>query len=82
MVRVVILYFSFAIVRFDMIMHSNSTPKKFSRSRSFCYIGQRSLVNCQSTFSKDFFPETTGKISFKCHMQSPGKKGKDFLYLV
>ena len=32
-----------------------------------------SVVHLTSTSSKDFFSETTGPISFKFHMQPPGK---------
>ena len=33
-------------------------------------------VSCLSTFSKGFFSETTGLISFKFHMQPSSKGGK------
>ena len=46
--------FSAAMVLYDMKMLSNSTTKKFYRSRSFGDLGQRLLVSCLYTFSKDF----------------------------
>ena len=73
---------SVAIVLFDMKMHSNSVPKKFLRSRSFGDLGQRSLVICLSTFSKDFSSETTRLISIKFHMQSLDRGGKESLYIL
>ena len=45
-------------------------------SRSFYYLGQRSLIGNLSTFSKDFSTKNTGPISFKSHMHPPGKMGK------
>ena len=72
---------SVAVVLFDMKMHSSSVSKKFYRSRSFGDLGQRSLVICQSTFSKDFSSETTNLISIKFHMQSLDRGGKESLYI-
>ena len=57
-------------------MHSNSTPKIIYRLRSFGDLGQRLLVSCLSTFSKDISSETTGPISFKFPMQPSGIGGK------
>ena len=59
---------------FDIKMHSNSTHKKFYRSRSLNDLGQGSLVSCLSTFSKDFSSETAGSVSIKFHMQPPGNR--------
>ena len=42
-------------------------------------LGQRSLVSCLSTFSKDFSSEFTGPVSVKFNMQLPGKTGKIYL---
>ena len=61
---------SVAIVLFDMKTHSNSVP-----------CGQRSLVICLSTFSKDFSFETTRLISVKFYMQSLDREGKESLYI-
>ena len=49
---------------------------KFWGSRSFGNLGHRSHVNCLSTFSKGYFSETTGPISFRFHMQPSSKGGK------
>ena len=68
---------------FDMKMHSNATPKKFYRSRSLSDLGQRSLVSCLSTVSKDFSSEATMSISVTFHMQPPGNGGKKvYIYMV
>ena len=39
-------------------------------------IGWSIVCRPSSTFSKDFFSETTGPVSFKFHVQPPGKGGK------
>ena len=43
--------------------------------------GQRSLVICLSTFSKEFDSETTRLILIKFHMQSLDRGGKESLYI-
>ena len=37
------------------------------------YLAQMSVVNCLSTFTKNFSSESTRPISFKVHMQPSGK---------
>ena len=59
-----------------MKVHSDSTPKKFYRSRLIGDLGQRSLAICLSTFSKAFSSEATWAISIKFHMQPSGSRGK------
>ena len=71
------MHFLIAIVLFDTIEHSNTTTLKFWRSKSFGELGLRSHVSCLLTFSKDFIIETDEPISFKFHMQPPGKGGKE-----
>ena len=41
-----------------------------------------SAVRLSSTFSKDFFSETTGPISYKFHMQPQAKVERKFIYFV
>ena len=60
-----------------MKMHSNTTTKKFYRSKSVGDRGQRPVISWLSTFSKDFSSETTGPISFKFQLQPLGKGGKN-----
>ena len=73
--------FSVAILLFDMKMHSDSTTKKFYRSRSFGDLVQRSLISCLSTFSKDFSTDTNGLyLNFICSPQA--KEERRFIYLV
>ena len=59
MEKVETVYCLVAVVLFDTIMHSVSTPMKFERSRLF---GQRSHVSFVSIFSKGFSSETTEPI--------------------
>ena len=73
MEKVAKVTFSVSVMLYDMNMHSNSTPKKFYRSRSLS--DQTPLVSCLSTFSKDF-SETAGPISIKFHKQPPGDRRK------
>ena len=68
--------FYVAVRLFDMKVHSNSTPKKFYRSGSLVGLGQRSLVSCLSTFSREFSSETYRPIAIKLHIQPPGNRGK------
>ena len=70
------MHFLVAIVLFNTKMHQNLAPKGFTRSRSFGDLGKSSHVSCLSKFSKGFFSETTGTISFKFPMLPPGKGGK------
>ena len=51
-------------------------------SRSYSDLGQKSLVCCLSTFSKDFSSETTRPISAKFHLQPAGKEGNKVYILV
>ena len=52
-----------------MKMHSNSTLKKFYMSMSIGDLGERSLVSCLSTFSKEFSSDATGFIFIKFPIQ-------------
>ena len=74
--------FLVAIMLLDTIMHQNLTPMEFKRSRSTGDFGQRSAFTCLSTFSKGFSSVTTWRISFKFHMQPPGKGERKLIYLV
>ena len=56
----------------DTEMQSTSTPMSSS--------DQGPKVTHPSTFSKDFYSETTGPISFKFHIQSSGKGGKKYVF--
>ena len=69
---------SVAVVLFDMEVRSNSTHKKFYRSRPFGDPGQRSLVSFLSTSSKDFSSETTKLISINFYIQLLGQWGRKF----
>ena len=56
------VHFLVAVVLFDTVMNSISTPMKFCRSRLFGELGQRSHVSCLSLLSKGFSSETSRPI--------------------
>ena len=68
MVKVEKVHFSFAFMLFGI------------QFQPLCNsLGQGHLMtsaNCLSTSSEEFPSETTGQISFKFHMQPPGKEGR------